>query len=107
MILTDLLDLPVHADGQRAGYVSDARFELTGTSLATARLIGLVISPHRHTSTLGFERTGIRSPALIARFQCWRHRGTFLVLWEDVSSAGPDKVTLHPHYRRYSSRLSD
>lgn len=106
MILTDLLDLPVHADGQHVGYVSDARFEFTGTTLASARLFGLVISPHRHTSTLGFERTGIRSPALIARFQRWRHRGTFLVLWDDVSSAGSDTVTLHTNYHRYSSRLS-
>ena len=110
MILSDLLGNPVFdGSGRRLGQVVDARFVLDGPpdgSLAAARLHGLVVSPHAHTSFDGYERTGVDAPALIARFLRWRARGSFLVLWADLESIG-DQVQLRPGARLYSVRLSE
>ena len=109
MILGDLLDAPVTGpDGDGLGYVIDVRFVLDGPLdglLAAPRLHGLLISPRTGTSFLGYERTGVRSPALLARYYAWRHRGTFLVRWADVASVAPGKVRLIEKYRRFSPAL--
>jgi len=110
MILSDLLGRPVLDDaGRRLGQVVDARFVLDGPpdgSLAAARLHGLVVSPHAHSSFDGYERTGVDAPALIARFLRWRARGSFLVLWGDLESIG-DQVRLREGATLYSPRLSE
>lgn len=108
MILTDVLTNPVLGpDGTRVGFVTDARFVLQrdadGSSEAT--LYGFVVSPRTRTSYLGYERTGIDSPALIARFLAWRHRGSFLVLWPDIARVIEGRIELRSGYRRYSPSL--
>lgn len=109
MILGDLLGTPVHdADGGRVGRVADARFVLDGPPnqlVAEPRLLGLVVSPHSVASFLGYERNGLTRPWLLARILRWRHRGSFLVLWEDISMVGPHSVRLRPGYTRYSPAL--
>ncbi len=109
MILSDLLGSPVlTADGERLGEVVDARFVLDGPPdgmLAAARLYGLVVSPHSHSSFAGYERTGVNAPALIARFLRWRARGSILVLWSDLASFTDDTVRLRPGATLYSPRL--
>ena len=111
MILSDLLGSPVlTADGERLGEVVDARFVLDGPPdgiLAAARLHGLVVSPHSHSSFAGYERTGVDAPALIARFLRWRARGSMLVLWSDLASFTDDVIRLRPGATLYSPRLED
>ena len=109
MILGDLLDAPVRGPADEPlGYVVDVRFVLDGPldgTLAAPRLHGLLVSPRTGTSFLGYERTGVRSPALVARWLRWRHRGTFLVRWTDVESMTIGAVRLRPGYRRFSPLL--
>ncbi len=109
MILSDLLGSAVHADGF-LGYVTDVRFALDPTSTdqptPAARLFGLVVSPHARSSSLGFERRDVRSPWLIAALVRRRHRGSFLVAWDDIALIGDRRVELRPGYRRHSSALS-
>ena len=109
MILGDLLDSPVLGpDGARLGFVVDVRFALDGPLdglLAAPRLHGLLVSPRTGTSFLGYERSGVRSPAVIAHWFAWRHRGTFLVHWAEVAAIGEREVRLSDGYRRWSPRL--
>lgn len=110
MILSDLMQTPVFdAAGQRLGRVIDARFVVDGTPrqlLSDARLDGFIVSAHSGSSFLGYERTDERSPWLIAHFLAWRHRGAFLVRWEDVERLSPTAIRLRPGYRRYAAGLA-
>src|SRR4051794_37862424 len=109
MILGDLLDAPVRGSSDEPlGYVVDVRFVLDGPldgQLAAPRLHGLLVSPRTGTSFLGYERTGVRSPALLARWLRRRHRGTFLVPWADVEAVAPGAVRLRDGFRRLSPDL--
>ncbi|WP_285114978.1 PRC-barrel domain-containing protein [Leifsonia sp. fls2-241-R2A-40a] len=111
MILSDLLGNAVlTADGERLGVVVDARFALDGPPdglLAAARLYGLVVSPHSHSSFAGYERTGVDAPALVARFLGWRARGSVLVLWSDLASIADGTVRLRPGATLYSPRFQE
>ena len=64
MILTDLLGSEVFGP-EFLGYVTDARFLLdppsTDQPMPTARLYGLVVSPHARSSSLGFERIEVEA----------------------------------------------
>jgi hypothetical protein len=110
MILSDLIDQPVRsADGELLGFVVDARFSLDGTRhqlLNSPRLVGLVVSPRSHSSFMGYERTGVRAPAIIARWFAWRARGTFLVLWKDLAAITDSGVHLRRTATHYSARLA-
>lgn len=109
MILSDLIGLRVQdANGSDLGLVVDARFVLDGPVegvLAGAVLHGLIVSPHSHSSFLGYERTRVNAPALIARWLRWRERGSFLVLWPDLAAVGERAVILRPSAVRYSPAL--
>ena len=109
MLLGDLLDARVLGPGGTVlGYVVDVRFVLDGPldgTLAAPRLHGLLVSPRTGTSFLGYERSGVRSPALIARWLAWRHRGTFLVRWQDVAAVSADAVRLRAGFGRFSADL--
>lgn len=109
MILGDLLDTPVRGPADDClGYVVDVRLVLDGPldgPLAAPRLHGLLVSPRTGTSFLGYERTAVRSPALVARWLRWRHRGTFLVHWQDVAAVEPGAVRLRDGYRQISPDL--
>jgi hypothetical protein len=109
VILGDFLDAPVlGTDGTRLGYVVDVRLALDGPLdglLAAPRLHGLLIGRRTETSFLGYERTGVNAPAVLARWFAWRQRGTFLVHWEDVASVTPEGVRLRAGFRRLAPDL--
>jgi hypothetical protein len=112
MLLTELLGRSVRDDsGALLGGVVDARFVLDGPpagngtgALAAARLHGLIVSPHASSSFLGYERTGVNRPWLIAHLLARRQRGAVLVLWRDVVEVG-DELTLRPGATLYSPAL--
>jgi hypothetical protein len=110
MILTDLLGSKVFGP-DFLGYVTDARFVLDPPSsdqpMPTARLYGLVVSPHSRSSSLGFERIDVSSPWPIAAALRWRHRGAFLVAWADIARIDPQRVQLRNHFTRRSSLLRE
>ena len=109
MILSDLMQTPVHdTAGVEVGRVIDARFVIDGAPhqlLSDARLDGFIVSAHSGSSFLGYERNDERSPWLIARFLRWRHRGAFLVKWEDIESLSPHVICLRADYRRFDPTL--
>jgi hypothetical protein len=114
MILSDVLGSPVlDAHGERLGFAVDVRFVLNPsgedkrTPQIEARLYGFIVSPHTRSSYLGYDRSDVNAPALIARFLAWRHRGSFLVLWPDVERATGGRIELRQGYRRYRSGLRD
>ena len=109
MQLSNLLGLAVTDAGHhRVGTVIDVRLAFSGSvaeNPQAPRLAGLVVSPHTKSSYLGYERTGINSPAVIAAIARWRHRGTFVVAWSDIAGIGSDRVTLRSGYERHSPAL--
>ncbi|MFF1572446.1 PRC-barrel domain-containing protein [Leifsonia sp. NPDC058292] len=110
MILSDLMQTPVYdPDGTQVGRVIDARFVIDGAPrqlLADARLDGFIVSAHSGSSFLGYERNDETSPWLIARFLRWRHRGAFLVRWDDIERLSPSAIRLRAGYRRYDPALA-
>ena len=109
MILSELLDTPVHdGEGQAVGFVVDVRLALDGPfegPLAAPRIVGLLVSPRTGTSFLGYERRDEQRPALLAHLLRRRHRGTFLVQWPDVVAVEEGSVRLRASYRRWSPML--
>ena len=107
MILSDLLGTEVReADGTSVGRVIDARFRLEGnTTPSQARLVGLIVSRGGFASYLGYERTVASRPVLLDRLLRAMHRGSFLVLWEDIERIESDRVQLRRDYRREPSAL--
>ena len=106
MRMSELIGAEVRdAESEQVGTVVDVRLHLASEGPdKRPELFGLVVSPHTRSSYLGYERSEARSPALLAALLRWRHRGTFLTLWEDISSLGTS-VTLRRGYRRYDAVL--
>lgn len=102
MLLSDLLESDaVDADGRRLGAVIDVRLEISGAPgqlLAATVVTGVLVSPRSRLSTWGYERRGEDGPYLIARFQRWLHRGTFLVRWDDVERVDEGRVVFRRGY---------
>ncbi|OCB52874.1 hypothetical protein A5722_26850 [Mycobacterium vulneris] len=109
MQLSNLLGLRVLDAGHHPiGTVIDVRLRFVGDNPDHRRspeVTGVIISPRTGSSYLGYERTGINAPALVAVIARWRHRGTFLAEWGDVARVGPDHVTLRAGYSRRSPVL--
>ncbi|WP_441962085.1 hypothetical protein [Mycolicibacterium houstonense] len=109
MQLSNLLGLRVLDAGHHpVGTVVDVRLKMAGDRTDHPRapeLVGLVVSPRTRSSYLGFERTGINAPAIIARIATWRHRGTFLAAWDDVARISSDHITLRAGYGRQPAGL--
>src|SRR6478672_5280219 len=78
MLLSDLIDRPVHAPGGIAlGRVVDVRFRRgarQGRREGDLELIALIVSPHSRLSYYGYERGTVNGPAVIARTVEWLHR---------------------------------
>jgi hypothetical protein len=105
VIITDLLGARGFGT-DFVGYVSDARFTFdTSTAGRPARLYGIVVSPHAGSSSLGYERSGVRSPWPIAALVRWRHRGSFLVRWDDIERLDQRRINLRPGFTKVSSQL--
>ena len=109
MILSDLLGLRVFAaDGEELGRVVDARFAVSGPEdhpLRTARMLGVIVSPRSNSSFMGYERTDVNSPALLARWFRHRGRGSFLLLWKDIASFDGGRMLVRPGAVLYSPSL--
>ncbi|MGN6240741.1 MAG: hypothetical protein ACTHNI_13520, partial [Cellulosimicrobium cellulans] len=130
MILGDLLDARVVGpDGEDLGFLVDVRLALDTLPddapsdgdpddahpedralsasvrrrdrVGRARVVGVLVSPRTGASFLGYERTEVDSPAIIAAFLRWRARGSFLVLWPDLAAIGADGVHLRPGATHY------
>jgi hypothetical protein len=141
MNVGDLFDAPVLGpDGAAVGTVVDMRFALeipddgdgdgdpggdrdreqerplsehvAGDAVGRARLVGLLVDPRGGGSLLGYERTGVDAPWPVAQLVRRRHRGTFLVRWDDVAEladpgarGAPVTVRLRAGYERRSPEL--
>jgi hypothetical protein len=105
VIITELLSARVFGP-DFLGFVSDVRFSLDTESVGLpARLYGIIVSPHARSSSLGFERSGVRSPWPIAALVRWRHRGSFLVRWADIERIDVNRIQLRPGFERASPEL--
>ena len=105
MIITDLLGSRVFGP-DFLGFVSDVRFYFEPEAEGRpAQLYGILVSPHARSSSLGFERSGVRSPWPIAALVRWRHRGSFLVRWGDIERLDADRIQLRRGFERASPEL--
>ncbi len=111
MQLSELLGLDVRdATAQRIGTVVDVRLAVGGDlddNPDIPVLFGLVVSPRTRSSYLGYERSNARRPAVLSAFLRWRHRGTFLTLWDDVGRIDGESLSLRAGFQRYSPTLHD
>ncbi|BBZ05442.1 hypothetical protein MCHIJ_48790 [Mycolicibacterium chitae] len=111
MQLSSLLGMPVvDAGHHRLGTVTDVRLSVPGDRddrPGTPRVAALVMSPRTRSSYLGYERTSINAPLVIAALAKWLHRGTFTAAWEDVARVGSERITLRPGYSRGPAALKD
>ncbi|NKZ13273.1 hypothetical protein HGA11_20060 [Mycolicibacterium septicum DSM 44393] len=106
MQLSNLLGLRVLDPGRHpVGTVIDVRLRLGAEPSSAPEVVGLVVSPRTRSAYLGYERTRLDAPALIAAIAKWRHRHTFLAAWGDVAGVGPDHITLRAGYERRSPAL--
>lgn len=109
MILSDLLTATVSHRGERIGYVTDVRLRMKedqdSNHCPAAVIHGLIVSPHTRSSSMGFERTGVRSPWPVAAWQRWTHRDSFLIPWSGVAEIQPHNITLRADVTRYSAML--
>ncbi len=105
MIITELLGARVYGP-DFLGFVSDVRFRLdTESTGQPAQLYGIIVSPHARSSSLGFERSGVRSPWPIAALVRWRHRGSFLAPWGDIERIDVKRIQLREGFERGSPEL--
>ena len=105
MIITELLGARVFGPDFQ-GFVSDVRFSLDTEAVGLpAKLYGIIVSPHARSSSLGFERSGVRSPWPIAALVRWRHRGSFLVRWADIERIDVNRIQLRPGFEHASPEL--
>ncbi|MTG87864.1 PRC-barrel domain containing protein [Cellulosimicrobium sp. BIT-GX5] len=131
MILGDLLDARVRGPGgEHLGTVVDVRLALETLRgddpspddpdrearalsaqvrrrdrVGRARVVGILVSPRSGAPLLGYERTGVTAPWPVPQLVRRRHRGTFLVPWEDVAAVGPGEVRLAAGYRQEDAAL--
>ena len=105
MIITDLLGARVFGP-DFLGFVTDVRFWLdTKSTGQPLQLYGIIVSPHARSSSLGYERSDVRSPWPIAALVRWRHRGSFLVRWEDLQRVDERRINLRAGFTKVSSQL--
>lgn len=109
MLVSELLGHAVEdLSGHRVGTVIDVRLVIEGDldhDPGEPHILGLVVSPRTRSSYLGYERTGVKHPVLLQKLLRWRHRGTFVCAWPDVTRVDTDRVTLRKGYARYSPLL--
>jgi hypothetical protein len=105
VIITELLGARVYGP-DFLGFVSDVRFRLDTESIGQpAQLYGIIVSPHARSSSLGFERSGVRSPWPIAALVRWRHRGSFLAHWRDIERIDIKRIQLREGFEHGSPEL--
>jgi hypothetical protein len=89
MRAADLLGADVHGpDGRRLGEVLDIRLVQDGPSLGGERALrihGLVVGTRRTASHLGYDRAGVRGPALVAAITRRLAAGNRYLPWVEVA----------------------
>ena len=105
MQLSDLLGAGVYdRTGNRLGTVTDVRLAVHEAGTGPT-VFGLIVSPRTGSSYLGYERSQVQRPAALAALLRWRHRGTFLVLCNDIADRARGQITLRDGFTRYSPVL--
>jgi hypothetical protein len=97
--LSDLLGATVFdADGVEVGRVRDVRMvqdgPIQGSFGAGLRVYGLVVGRIDVASRLGYERSGIDAPWLVAAIAHRLHRHGRYVPWEQVARYGQRRIDL-------------
>jgi hypothetical protein len=109
MRLSELIGSTVRDVGSHeVGTVVDVRLAVSGDlddSPSAPTVFGLVISPRTGSSYLGYERSEANRPMVLSAWLRWRHRGTFLALWDDIAAVEPRVVRLRAGFDRYSPIL--
>ncbi|MFC8923080.1 PRC-barrel domain containing protein [Cellulosimicrobium sp. NPDC057127] len=77
------------------------------SAVGGARVVGLLVSPRTAASFLGYERTDVRAPWPVPQLVRRRHRGTYLVRWEDVAAVDDDGVRLAAGYAEHDPALGE
>lgn len=93
------------ADAETGDDVPLSQGALRSDLVGQAEVVGLLVSPHNGGSFLGYERTGVRSPWMIASLMRRMHRGTFLVAWEQVEQIEEGTITLAQGFDRLDPSL--
>lgn len=110
MFLGDLLGAQVLQDGRRVGYLNDVRLfvpdRTEGQQVGTPVVHGIIVCPRRASSFLGYERSTMTEPRLLAALLAWRTRGSFLVLWGDVQIWNEGGVEIRDGAPRWSPSLT-
>ena len=73
--------------------------------MLNAVLSRICVSRGAIASYLGYERTAASRPVLLDRLLRALHRGSFLVLWEDIERIERQRVLLRGGYERRPSAL--
>lgn len=111
MQLSEIVGLEALDDaGQHVGTVVDVRLAVSGQlddHPGEPTVFGLLVSPRTHSSYLGYERSDARKPRALAALLRWRHRGTFLALWNDVARIDVNTLSMRAEFTRYSPTLHD
>jgi hypothetical protein len=108
MQLSELLGSTVRdAGSHEAGTVVDVRLAVSGELDDSPSADGIRLGDQPTNSFVLFGLRAIRrKPAdRVVRLLRWRHRGTFLALWEDTGAVEPRVVRLRAGFRRYSPIL--
>jgi len=98
-------------DREEAGRDAPLSAQARRDAVGSARVVGLLVGPRGAGSFHGYERTDVRSPWPIPQLVRRRHRGTFLVRWEEVAALeelpgdGAWRVRLAPGYTRLPPEL--
>jgi sporulation protein YlmC with PRC-barrel domain len=97
MRATELLGAPVvDPDGRRLGQVLDVRLVQDGPLLGAdcaLRIEGLVVGPGSGGSHLGYDRAGVRGPALIAWLSHRMTADNRYLPWDQVTGMADGVVT--------------
>ena len=75
------------------------------SAVGRARVVGVLVSPRTGGSFLGYERTDARAPWPFPQLVRRRHRGSYLVRWEDVAAVEDGTVRLAAGYTEHDPSL--
>jgi sporulation protein YlmC with PRC-barrel domain len=97
--LSDLLRRPVvDESGTEVGRVTDVRLQRDGPSIGrfgpAYRVNGLVVGPTGTGERLGYGRTGMTGPWLIAAPLRIRHKRARFVPWDRVADMSSDTIRI-------------
>lgn len=94
MRASDLLGREVFdAQGRKVGICFDVRCLIEEGSEGDRpklRIGAVLVSPRRAGALLGYERGHTKGPGVLAALVGWFHRGSVMILWDDVAEHSTD-----------------